>query len=60
MLLDMAKVKAIEGYKVTTNIYNEKVYGVVTIPAEGFASLVGYMLPNGTWGWVNKKFQKTS
>lgn len=59
MVLDMVKVKAVDGYKVGSVVaQNGKIRGVVTIPADGFDRLVGYCLSDGTWAWVKKDFRK--
>ena len=58
LIMNMDKVKKTEGYTISAISYKDKMHGVVTIPDDGFARLVGYMLPNGRWGWIPKEFRK--
>ena len=59
MTCDMRKVQSTEGYKVTGLTLTEgRSRGAITIPADGFDKLVGFMYSNGTWAWVHKDFRK--
>ena len=57
MTIDMAKVRECNG-KFGSVTSNGKSYGTVTVPAEGFERLIGYMLSTGKWHWIHKEFKK--
>jgi hypothetical protein len=58
MSLNMEKLRSVCGSKVGSIFMGTKIRGVVTIPADGFHALVGYMDNKGTWLWIRKDFLK--